>query len=516
MPALERPYVLVVLDGFGYRQETYGNAIAMAKTPLLDKIWQNSPHTLLSASGVAVGLPEGQMGNSEVGHLCLGAGRVVEQSLVRINHAIENGSFCTNPAFVNAIKQANLAGGNIHILGLLSAGGVHSHEQHIIEVARMARQEGAGAIYIHAFLDGRDTLSHCSADSLATVTQALSSLGNARIASIIGRYYAMDRDNRWQRTQCAWQLLVEEHCEFTASDPIEGLNQAYERGESDEFVRSTAIVTDSLPMATIGDGDSVLFMNFRADRARQLSYAFMDDNFNGFARQRRPKLANFTTLTHYADNLKVPCAFPPQVLNNTAAQFFSENQLTQFRIAETEKYPHVTFFFNGGVEVAFNGETRKMIPSPKVATYDLAPEMSADEVTEQLNKAILSKNYDFILCNYANCDMVGHSGDLRATIAAVEAVDSCLAKVVSTVEASAAELLITADHGNAESMLVAQQNEPSKSDPAHSCAPVPLIYYGNQAITLKEGGSLADVIPTLLQLMGLPQPAEMSGNSLIQ
>ncbi|KUJ83787.1 2,3-bisphosphoglycerate-independent phosphoglycerate mutase [Microbulbifer flavimaris] len=504
-----RPLVLLILDGFGHSENPEHNAIHAAKSPVWDKIWAERPHTLIQTSGMAVGLPEGQMGNSEVGHMTLGAGRVVYQNFTRINKAIEDGDFFRNPAYTGAVDKAVANNGAVHIMGLLSEGGVHSHEDHIVAMVTLAAQRGATRIYLHAFLDGRDTPPRSAEPSLQRLMQVCDSIGNARIATLAGRYFAMDRDQRWDRTQSVYDMLTRGEAEHRAEDPLAGLAAAYERGENDEFVAPTLIGEP----APIADGDALIFMNFRPDRARQLSRAFTEADFDGFKREATPKLADFVMTTEYAGDIQASCAFPPENLINSFGEYVAGRGLNQLRIAETEKYAHVTFFFSGGREEPYAGETRELIKSPNVATYDLQPEMSAPEVTEKLVAAIESGHYDAIICNYANGDMVGHTGVFEAAVKAVEALDSCVERVVGAALAAGGEVLITADHGNVEEMYDAGSGQVSTQ---HSTLPVPFVYIGERKLNLRDGGSLADVAPTMLVLMDLPQPAEMTGHSLVQ
>lgn len=507
------PFLLVILDGWGYREDSRDNAIANANTPVWDRLWADSPHTLISGSGRDVGLPAGQMGNSEVGHMSLGAGRVIYQNMTRIDHAIETGEFNHNPVYLNAIDAALAADGAVHIMGLLSQGGVHSHENHLLAAIRLAHSRGAKRVYLHAFLDGRDTPPRSATPSLAAAAALFDELGCGRVASIAGRYYAMDRDNRWDRTERAWRLLTRADAEFVADTAVEGLHTAYERDESDEFVKPTLVRGPDEPEVRIADGDAVLFMNFRADRARQLSRAFVDTSFEGFDRGEIPKLAGFVTTTEYAADIDAPCAYPPEALHNGLAEFLAEMGKKQLRIAETEKYAHVTFFFSGGREELYPGEDRVLVPSPKVATYDLQPEMSAPEVTDRLVDAILSREYDLIVCNYANGDMVGHTGNYEAAVAAVETLDDCLGRVESAILEVGGDALVTADHGNCEQMI---DYESGQQHTQHTTELVPLVYIGRRSPRFSiEGGVLADVAPTMLTLMGLSQPPEMTGQSLL-
>lgn len=506
------PVLLLILDGFGYREDADHNAILAAHKPHWDKLWRDYPHTLLDASEKFVGLPSHQMGNSEVGHLNIGAGRVVYQDLSRVDVDIEDGSFFTNPALTKAVEIARLNGGTFHIMGLLSPGGVHSHENHIFAMLEMAARAGLKKVCLHAFLDGRDTPPKSAAQSLQLLQSKCTALGVGKIASIIGRFYAMDRDNRWERVQPAYELLTRGKAEFTATNALAGLEQAYARGESDEFVKPTAIVENGAPAAVMQDGDVVVFMNFRADRAREITRALTDETFNEFARAHCPKLASFVTLSRYGEVFDLPCAYTQEPIHNGFGEFISNLGLKQLRIAETEKYAHVTYFFNGGREQPYPGEERILVPSPKVATYDLKPEMSAFEVTDRLEAAILSRKYHTIVCNYANGDMVGHSGNMEAATKAIEALDICIGRVVRAMQSIGGEIIITADHGNAEQML---DRATQQAHTAHTLNPVPFLYIGRKA-KLTDHGALRDLAPSLLTIMGLPQPAEMTGHSLIQ
>jgi 2,3-bisphosphoglycerate-independent phosphoglycerate mutase len=502
---------LIVLDGFGHREETADNAIAAADTPTWDALWSRHPHTLVSGSGLDVGLPGGQMGNSEVGHMNLGAGRVVYQELTRINRDVADGTFAENPTLATAIDAAVAAERPLHVLGLLSPGGVHSHEDHVAALIRTAAAKGA-RVLVHAFLDGRDTPPRSAKASLEKLDALLAELDCGAIASIVGRYYAMDRDNRWDRVELAYNLLTRGEAPFHAASAVEALEAAYGRDENDEFVQPTAIHDAEALPERIADGDAVVFMNFRADRARQLTRAFVDDGFESFERRTRPALATFVMLTRYADDIDTPCAYEPASLTHTLGEVMAESGRTQLRIAETEKYAHVTFFFNGGREEPFEGEERVLVPSPKVATYDLQPEMSAEEVTDRLVEAIRARRYDLMVCNYANGDMVGHTGVFDAAVAAVETLDRCLARIVEALEETGGQCLITADHGNVECM---SDTSTGQAHTAHTTEPVPLVYAGPKSLRLApEGGTLADVAPTLLALMDIPQPAEMTGHSL--
>jgi 2,3-bisphosphoglycerate-independent phosphoglycerate mutase len=507
------PVILLILDGFGYREARQDNAIALAKTPNLDKLYEHYPHTLINASEHYVGLPDGQMGNSEVGHLNIGAGRIVFQDFERINNSIASGEFFKHPALSPALTALKASGKALHILGLLSDGGVHSHQSHIDAMLEMAAQHGLEKVYVHAFLDGRDTPPISAAPYIERLEAKIRELGVGKIASISGRYYGMDRDKRWERVEPAYVMLTEGKADFVAGSAAEALQNAYARNENDEFVKCTVIHGTNEPALRMEDGDCVVFMNFRSDRARQMTDALLNPDFAGFTRHHVPKLSNYFTLTQYdAKQTRATPIFAPVSVNNTLGEYLQNHGLTQLRIAETEKYPHVTFFFNGGEETVFKGEDRILVPSPKVATYDLQPEMSAPEVTDKLVAAIESRKYDAIICNFANCDMVGHSGILEAAIKAVETLDSCIGRVVAAMQKIGGEVIITADHGNAELMRDYDNNQPHTQ---HTTNLVPLIYIGRKATLAKEG-ALADISPTLLSMMGLPQPAEMTGKSLIK
>ncbi len=505
------PVALIILDGWGYSENPRCNAIHAARTPNWDRLWRQYPHNFLRASESAVGLPSKQMGNSEVGHLNIGAGRVVYQEFTRVSRAIQDGSFFENRTLTDAVDRAVAEGKAVHVMGLLSPGGVHSHEQHILAMLRLAADRGAERIYLHAFLDGRDTPPKSAATSIEAAERTFAELGRGRIASIIGRYYAMDRDQRWPRVQATYELITEGKAAFDAESALEGLELAYARGETDEFVQATAITAGEGPVR-MEDGDTVVFMNFRSDRARQITRAFVEPEFDHFPRRHHPRLADFVCLTEYSEDFPVRVAFPPERLRNTLGAYIAGAGLHQLRIAETEKYAHVTFFFNGGEEQPFPGEDRLLIPSPNVATYDQQPEMSAFEVTERLVEAIRGGRYDLIVCNYANPDMVGHTGNFEATVAAIEALDRCLGEVVAALEAVGGEALITADHGNAEQMC---DEESGQAHTAHTLNPVPLIYVG-QRVDRIDGGSLCDLAPTLLTLLGLPVPSEMTGCPLVE
>ena len=503
-----RPVVLVVLDGWGHRLEREGNAIALANVATWDRLWAKAPRTLLDASGLAVGLPEGQMGNSEVGHLNLGAGRVVIQDLVRVGESIRNRSFFANAQLVAACDAVVRAGGTLHLAGLLGDGGVHAHDAHAVAVVEAARARGVEKIALHLFLDGRDTLPRSAADFLRALTSRLA--GRAEIASVSGRYYAMDRDQRWARTELAYRAIVE-GTGPSATDALAAIAGNYERNVTDEFQLPVVITRAGAPIAAMRDGDQLVCFNYRSDRMRQLVRALTQPEFAGFATGTRPAIG-VTTMTQYDQTFTLPVLFPPFSMARIVAAVLADAGKTMFRTAETEKYPHVTYFFNGGEEKPFAGEERQLVASQKVATYDLMPEMSAAGVTDTLCGAIEGRHHDFILCNYANGDMVGHSGILPATIKAVETVDACLARVVASAERMGARLLVTADHGNCEMMI-----DPATGGPhtAHTTNQVPFLLIDPDGDRpLRAGGALCDVGPTVLSLLGLEQPQEMTGTSL--
>ncbi len=508
MTSTPKPLVLIILDGFGHSDIPKHNAIFAANTPVYDRLRATRPHGLISGSGMDVGLPDGQMGNSEVGHMNLGAGRVVYQDFTRVTKAIRDGEFFENPVLTGAVDQATSAGKAVHILGLLSDGGVHSHQDHLVAMAELAAQRGAEKIYLHAFLDGRDTPPRSAQSSIELLDGTFAKLGKGRIATLIGRYFAMDRDNRWDRVSAAYNLIVDSAAEYTADTAQAGLEAAYARDESDEFVKATRIGE----AVKVEDGDAVIFMNFRADRARELSRAFVETEFNEFPRARLPKLAAYIGLTQYSAKIPAPAAFAPSSLNNVLGEYLAKNGKTQLRIAETEKYAHVTFFFSGGREEPFEGEERILIPSPKVATYDLQPEMNAPQVTDRIVEAIEQQRYDVIVVNYANGDMVGHTGVFEAAVKAVEALDTCVGRIVEALEKVDGEALITADHGNVEQM---EDECTGQAHTAHTTEPVPFIYVGKRNVKVREGGVLADVAPTMLKLLGLEKPVEMTGTSIL-
>jgi 2,3-bisphosphoglycerate-independent phosphoglycerate mutase len=498
----------MILDGFGCSPAGPDNAISLAKKPYWDKLWETHPHATIHASEAAVGLPAGQMGNSEVGHLNIGAGRVIYQEISRINNAIASGSFFTNHELTSALDAIKAHDGALHIFGLVSDGGVHSHENHIHAMIEMAAKAGLKKVYLHAFLDGRDTPPKSAEIYLECLQNKVDALKIGKIASIVGRYYAMDRDHRWVRVKTAYDLLTQGKAEFRAETAIEGLYNAYDRDETDEFVKPT-VIGEAVKMQ---DGDGIIFMNFRSDRARELTRTFIEPDFDAFEREHVPKLSTYCTLTSYSADFHIPVAFPQERIKNSFGEYISQLGLTQLRIAETEKYAHVTFFFNGGEETCYPGEERIMVPSPDVPTYDLKPEMSAREVTDKLVEAIGARKYDAIICNYANPDMVGHTGNLAAAIKAIETIDECLARVVPAMQAIGGETLIIADHGNAEKML---DEFTRNSHTAHTLNLVPFLYIGRPA-KVAETGALEDVAPSLLKMMGLKKPREMSGHPLIE
>ncbi|MCP4986121.1 MAG: 2,3-bisphosphoglycerate-independent phosphoglycerate mutase [Colwellia sp.] len=515
--AKKQSTVLMILDGWGYREETSSNAIHQAKTPVLDDLKANYPNMLIDTSGMAVGLPDGQMGNSEVGHVNLGAGRIVYQDFTRITKAISDGDFDENSTLCQAVDNAVSNKSAVHIFGLLSPGGVHSHEDHILAMMELTQKRGADKVYLHAFLDGRDTPPRSAKSSLEKAQQKFSELfsdtkGEGQIASVIGRYYAMDRDQRWDRVEAAYNLMVSGQGLHEYDNALDALSAAYERGEDDEFVGASAITTPQGETVQVNDGDALIFMNFRADRARQFSRCFTEADFDGFERKAQPSISDFIMLTQYSADIDAPSAFAPAALNNVMGEWLAKHNKTQLRISETEKYAHVTFFFSGGKEDTFEGEERILVPSPDVATYDLQPEMNSTLLTDKLVGAIESGQYDFIVCNYPNGDMVGHTGSFDAAVQACEAVDTCVGRVVKALKDNGGECLITADHGNAEQM---QDTVSGQAHTAHTCEPVPLIYVGREAIPAMSG-TLSDISPSVLHLMGMEQPEEMTGSVLMQ
>ncbi len=500
--------VLTILDGWGYREDPTYNAILAAKTPNWNALWQQYPHTLLNSSGTAVGLPDGQMGNSEVGHMNIGLGRVVYQDYTRINQAIENGEFQRNPTLLKAIKSVELSQGWMHVVGLLSPGGIHSHINHILAMIDMAVQQAFPRVACHVFLDGRDTPPCSAMESIQRLEQKLEQHHYPPISSVVGRYYAMDRDQHWDRIVQTYDLLTQGRSDYHVASATQALEQAYQRGETDEFVAPTWVANGRF----IQTNDIVIFMNFRADRARQLTQAFTASVWPHFTRTVHPKLAEFVTLTAYAIDIKAKVAFPPLTLVNSLGEYLSHRGLTQLRIAETEKYAHVTFFLNGGVEAPYPGEERCLIPSPRISHYDLKPAMSAYEVTAALTAAIYAQRYDLIVCNYANPDMVGHTGNFEATVTAIEVVDECLGQIYQAIKAINGSLLITADHGNAEYMFDDRTQQPHT---AHTSRPVPLVYVGRSAYFQPATGRLCDLAPTILHIMDVNPPKEMTGQCLL-
>ena len=504
---MKKPLALIILDGFGNNPSDYGNAIHAAKTPNLDKLFETCPHTLIGASGMDVGLPDGQMGNSEVGHTNIGAGRVVYQELTRITKSISDGDFFQNEALCGAVENCKKNGSALHLMGLLSDGGVHSHNKHLYGLLELAKRAGLEKVYVHCFMDGRDVPPSSGKEYVEELMAKMKEIGVGKIASVMGRYYAMDRDNRWERVEKAYAAMVYGEGE-TAECPVCAMEKSYAADVTDEFVVPVVCDKDGC----IRENDSVIFFNFRPDRAREITRTLVDPDFAGFERRNGFFPLYFVCMTQYdAAMPNVHVAFKPQSLANTFGQYISDHGLTQLRIAETEKYAHVTFFFNGGVEAPCKNEDRALIASPKVATYDLKPEMSAYEVTDELLARLDSGKYDVVILNFANCDMVGHTGVFEAAVSAVEAGDTCLGKVVDKILSMGGRALITADHGNADQMY-----EPDGSPfTAHTTNPVPLLLVGDGTHTLKEGGRLADLAPTMLEMLGLPQPAEMDGKSLL-
>ena len=505
---------LIIMDGFGERAETYGNAIKLAGTPNLDKLEAEYPHTVIGASGMDVGLPDGQMGNSEVGHLNIGAGRIVYQELTRITKSIQDGDFFKVPEFVDACQKAKKNGGKLHLMGLLSDGGVHSHITHLFALIDLAKQQGLDNVYVHCIMDGRDTPPSSGIEYVQQLQDYMDKVHFGKIATISGRFWAMDRDKRWDRIQKAYEAIS---CGVgdKADCPICAMKNSYKNEKTDEFVVPCVIQEDGKPVATVEAGDSMIFFNFRPDRTREITRAFIDANFSDFERLGGYKPVTFVGMTRYDDTFtNIETAFKPVTLTNTMGEYLAANGKTQLRIAETEKYAHVTFFFNGGVEAPNPGEDRELIPSPKVTTYDLKPEMSAYEVTDKAVELISSGKYDVMILNFANCDMVGHTGVLEAAEKAVKTVDACVDRVVKAVLATGGQVLITADHGNADMMIDPTTGEPFT---AHTTNKVPFILVdpSRKDAKLREGGRLADLAPTMLELMGLPKPAEMTGESLI-
>lgn len=513
--AIKQPVMLIIMDGWGVGEPTSTNAVSQAKTPNFDAYSAAYPKTTLTAHNGAVGLPDGQMGNSEVGHLNIGAGRVVYQDFTRINRAVETGELETNSVFCSLVDETMKAGSALHLLGLVSDGGVHSHINHLLALVQTSKRKGLDKIYIHCFMDGRDTPPQSGRGYIAKLTEQLTVIGAGVIASISGRYFAMDRDSRWDRVSLAWQALVDGVGVPWAGDPISAVEQAYSLGQNDEFIKPIVLSSAGKPRKTIDDGDSVLFFNFRADRARQLTHAFTDTSFDHFPCKSRPQLSQFVTCTQYEKDFALPVLFPPLSMKGILGEVVSAEGLRQLRIAETEKYAHVTYFFNGGREIPFPLEDRLLIESPKeVATYDLKPDMSAFEVTAALKAKLKDNDYALVVLNFANADMVGHSGILTAAVKACEAVDCCLGELVPSFVAEGGVVILTADHGNADIMYDESTHGPHT---AHTLNPVPFILAGQKFTgkTLRGGGALRDIAPTILALMGLAVPAEMDGRSLL-
>ena len=508
----KKPTVLMILDGYGLNDKAEANAVAEAKTPVMDKLMADYPFVKGYASGLAVGLPDGQMGNSEVGHLNMGAGRIVYQELTRITKEIEDGDFFENKALLAAVENAKKNNSSLHLYGLLSDGGVHSHNTHLYGLLELAKRHGLEKVYVHCFLDGRDTPPASGKGYIKDLRDKMKEIGVGEVATVMGRYYAMDRDNRWDRVELAYKALTKGEG-VQAECPVCAVNDSYSQEVYDEFVKPIVVVKDGKPMATIQDKDSIIFFNFRPDRAREITRAFCDDEFKGFEREKKLELT-YVCFTEY--DVTIPnkmVAFEKVSLTNTFGEYLAAHHMTQARIAETEKYAHVTFFFNGGVEEPNEGEDRILVKSPKVATYDLKPEMSAYEVCDKLCEAITSGKYDVIIINFANPDMVGHTGVEEAAIKAIEAVDECVGRAVDALKSVDGQMFICADHGNAEQLKDYETGDPFT---AHTTNPVPFILVNaDPSYKLREGGCLADIVPTLLELMGMEQPAEMTGKSLL-
>lgn len=507
---MKKTYGLIIMDGFGINNDSYGNAIKEAGTPYFKELLEKYPNTQIGASGMDVGLPDGQMGNSEVGHLNMGAGRVVYQELTRITKSIKDGDFFSNEAMLKAVRSAKENGKKLHVYGLLSDGGVHSHIEHLEAIIKLAKAEGLDNVYVHCFLDGRDVPPKSGASFIRTLQEFMDKENFGEIATVTGRFYAMDRDNRWDRVEKAYNMLTQGLGE-QVDDAEAAVLRSYEENVTDEFVTPKVVTKNGAPVAKIEQGDSIIFFNFRPDRAREITRAFIMKDFDAFERKSGFLAPVYVGMTQYDATFNdfLDTAFKPQRLNNTLGEVIAQNGLKQLRIAETEKYAHVTFFFNGGVEKPNENETRVLIPSPKVATYDLKPEMSAYEVTDRAVEEIKSGNYDVVILNFANCDMVGHTGVFDAAVKAVKTVDECLKRVVEALCATGGEVIVTADHGNADKMY----ERDGSPFTAHTTNPVPLITVGADR-TLREGGTLADVAPTLLKMMGVAQPAEMTGKAL--
>jgi 2,3-bisphosphoglycerate-independent phosphoglycerate mutase len=511
MVSRPKPLVLLILDGFGIRQERENNAIALANTPCWDSLQREFPMTALDCSGDVVGLPGDQMGNSEVGHLHIGSGRLLRQELSRVSYEIEAGIFQQNPVLCEAVDQAIKKDKALHIMGLLSTGGVHSHEDHIMAMIELAAKRGLKKIYLHAFLDGRDVPPKSAGSALQLAEDTFKKIGTGRIATVSGRFYAMDRDNRWERVEVAYKAIAKGEAQYTDTSARHALADSYARNETDEFVVPTLILDEQGQAAVLDQEDSVVFMNFRADRAREISIALTSQEFDKFERGVAPHHGYYATLTEYNQAFSYPIAYPSEDVKNSIGEVVANLGMKQLRLAETEKYAHVTFFLNGGRDEPFSGEDRILVPSPKVKTYDLQPEMSAAEVTQHLVSAITGGQYDLIICNYANCDMVGHTGHLEAAIKAVETIDASLSQVVAAVQQVGGQMLITADHGNIEQMV---DTTSGQAHTAHTTNLVPLVHVGGHQ-PLSEGGNLADLAPTMLKILNIPQPVEMTGRALL-
>lgn len=507
--------MLIILDGWGHSDDPTFNAINCANTPVWDRIWSEHPHTLLKCAGTDVGLPQNQMGNSEVGHMHIGSGRLIDQNLSRISNAIETGTLNQNKTLVKACRTASSSQSSVHILGLSSPGGVHSHEDHILALVDIANSQGVPRTYIHAFLDGRDTAPKSAINTIERIHNHCSKIKSAKVASIVGRYYAMDRNKNWDRIAPAYNLILSGQAEFAAADPRAAIDLAYKRGESDEFVRATVIHKPNEGNHKVENGDVIIFANFRADRARQLTTAITKQNFDFFQRMHEPILGAFVTMTDYGKQFDLPVVFPPIELADTFGTIVANHGLRQLRIAETEKYAHVTFFFNGGEERVLDGEDRILIPSPDIPTYDLRPEMSAIQISDAVTSALDRREYDTIICNFANADMVGHTGNFEATVKSIEIIDSCLGRIIDAAQVNGVELLITADHGNAEQMRSPATSEDiNNAHTAHTSNLVPLVYVGRKAKIATEG-NLSDIAPTMLSLMSIPIPDSMTGVPLL-
>ena len=511
MVSRPKPLVLLILDGFGIRQERENNAIALANTPCWDSLQRDFPMTALDCSGDVVGLPGDQMGNSEVGHLHIGSGRLLRQELSRVTYEIEAGIFFQNPVLCEAVDQAIKKDKALHIMGLLSTGGVHSHEDHIMAMIELAAKRGLKKIYLHAFLDGRDVPPKSADSALQLAEETFKKIGTGRIATVSGRFYAMDRDNRWERVEVAYKAIAKGEAQYSDTSARHALADSYARNETDEFVVPTLILDEQGQSVVLDKDDSVVFMNFRADRAREISIALTSPEFDKFERGVAPHQGYYATLTEYNQSFSYPIAYPSEDVKNSIGEVVANLGMKQLRLAETEKYAHVTFFLNGGRDEPFAGEDRILVPSPKVKTYDMQPEMSAAEVTQHLVTAITGGQYDLIICNYANCDMVGHTGNLEAAIQAVQTIDASLSQVVAALQQVGGQMLITADHGNIEQMV---DNASGQAHTAHTTNLVPLVHVGGSQ-PLLDGGNLADLAPTMLKILNIPQPVEMTGRSLL-